>query len=94
MGVTISPLTEEFAKELGLTKPEGALVGAVEAGTPAAKAGVQVQDVIQKVDEQPVKNFEDLIAIVSTKPIGKSVKLTIWRNKKTVNLWPVIKERP
>ena len=94
LGVTISPLTEEFAKELGLTKPEGALVGAIEPDTPAAKAGVQVKDIIQKVDDQPVKDFEDLIAIISTKPVGKSVKLTVWRNKKTVNLWPVIKERP
>lgn len=37
IGVSISPLTKEFSKELGLKKPEGALVGGVENDSPAKR---------------------------------------------------------
>ncbi len=94
IGVHISPLTEEFAKELGLKKPEGALVGAVIDGSPAEKAGLKVKDVIIKVNEKPVKDFRDLVGEVSKTPIGKNIRVTVWRDKKEVNFWVPVAERP
>ncbi len=94
IGVQISPLTEEYAKELGLEKPEGALVGSVESGGPSDKAGIREGDVIIKLNDMEVTDFKDLLDIVSTSEIGKSIKVTVWRNKKSVNFWVTVAERP
>jgi len=94
IGVQISPLTEEFAKELGLNKIEGALVGGVEENSPAEKGGLRIKDVIIKVEDTDVKDYRDLINTVSKTPIGKTIRVTVWRDKTKLNLWLTIKERP
>ena len=94
IGVQISPLTAEFAKELGLKKPEGALVGSVMENSPAEKSGLMLKDVIIKVNGKKIYQFKDLIKIVGETRIGKTIQVTVWRNKNKVNLWVTIKERP
>ncbi len=94
IGVQIAPLSEDFAKELGLSEPEGALVGGVEDGGPADKGGVQVRDVITALNDTPIKTITDLTQQISKAKIGKTVKLTVWRDKKKLNLWVTVKERP
>ena len=94
IGVQIAPMSAEHAKELGLEKAEGALVGTVYPGGPAAGAGLQQRDVIQKVDGKPIKDFRDLLREISQKAIEKPVKLTVWRAKKEITLWVTVRERP
>ena len=94
IGVQIAPLTDEFAKELGLEKPEGALVGSVEQGGPADKAGVRERDVIIGVNKTKIEDFKQLLDVVSKTDIGKTIKITVWRNKKKINLWVTVTERP
>lgn len=94
IGVQISPLTEEYSKELGLEKSDGALVGGVENGGPADKGGLKEGDVIIKLNDSPVTDFRDLLDIVSNSEIGKSIKVTVWRDKKQVNFWVTVSERP
>ena len=94
LGVQIAPLTEDFAKQLGLKSPRGALVGTVTPGSPADKAGIKERDVIISVGGKPVKTFRDLLNVVATTEIDKTVKVIVWRNKKKINLFVTIKERP
>ena len=94
IGVQISPLTEEFAKELGLKNIEGALVGGVEEDGPADRGGLQIKDVIVAVNGNPVKDYRDLVNIISKSGIGKTVKITVWRDSRKMNLWVTVKERP
>ncbi|MCL1910833.1 MAG: trypsin-like peptidase domain-containing protein [Leptospirales bacterium] len=94
LGVQISPLTEDFSKELGLPNNEGALVGGIEGNSPAEKGGLRVKDVITAVEDKPVKEYRELIEAVGKTDIGKTIKITIWRDKKTTNVWVTVKERP
>lgn len=94
IGVSIAPLTQEFAKELGLDNTNGALVGGVEEGSPADKGGVRIRDVITAVNDSAVNEYRDLLTAVSNAQIGKTVKLTVWRDKRKTNLWVTVKERP
>lgn len=94
IGVQIVPLTEEYAKELGLDKPEGALVGGTMSGSPAEKGGITVGDVILKVGDKDIKDFRDLVDIVGKTPIGKTLKITVYRNKNKLNLFITVAERP
>ncbi|MDR3238225.1 MAG: trypsin-like peptidase domain-containing protein [Spirochaetia bacterium] len=94
IGVQISPLTEDFSKELGLANTEGALVGGIEENSPAEKGGARVRDVIIAVDDKPIKEYRELVDTVSKTEIGKTVKITLWRDKKKTNIWVTVKERP
>ncbi|MBP7735588.1 MAG: trypsin-like peptidase domain-containing protein [Spirochaetes bacterium] len=94
IGVQISPLTPEFARELGLQKPEGALVGAVEKEGPADKAGLRIRDVITHIEGKAIRDFSDLVSLVGATGIGKSVRVTVWRDKSEINVWVTVKERP
>ena len=94
IGVQMVPFTEEYAAELGLKEPKGALIGQVMEGSPAAKAGVQVGDVVLKVGDTEVTGVGELIAAVEKTPIGKSMKVEIWRNKSRMNLFITVQERP
>jgi serine protease Do len=94
IGVQIVPLNEDYATELGLKENEGALVGQIVAGSPAAKGGIQVGDVILSANGEKIKNFGDLISIVEKTPIGKTLKIEVWRAKAKLNLFITIAERP
>jgi serine protease Do len=60
----------------------GVIIGAVTPNFPAAKAGLEPQDVIVSVDGAPVKNGDELVAIISAKHPGQTVKLGYLRNGK------------
>lgn len=94
IGVQIVPLSEEYAKELGLGNNEGALVGQVVDGGPADKGGIKVGDVILNVNDVDIKNYSDLVNIVEKTPIGKALKMLVWRDKYKVNLFVTVGERP
>ena len=94
IGVQIVPLTGEYAKQLGLKSTSGALVGQVVDGSPAAKGGVQVGDVITAINGKAVKNYEDVVDMVGKTPIGQTLKMEVWRNKAKADLFITIAERP
>ncbi len=79
IGVQIGPVTKDVAESIGLGKPQGALVSAVEAGSPAEKAGVEAGDVITRFDGKTIEKVADLPRLVgNTKPGTKSA-LTVFR---------------
>jgi S1-C subfamily serine protease len=72
----------------------GALVGDVQAGSPAASAGVQIGDVIVNIDGFDIYNPDELLArLVLHKP-GDQVNLTVTRNGQNVSVPLTIGEAP
>ena len=86
LGVTVQEVNQAFADSFKLPKPEGALVANVEAGGPAANAGLKSGDVITKVDGQPVVASGDLPAHISLAKPGDRVTLEVWRQGKPEQL--------
>lgn len=71
----------------------GVLVGRVKPGGPADRGGIQKEDVIIKIGDQPVKNGDHLIEIISTTPVGSSIGMVVVRNGKHINLDIEIEDR-
>lgn len=68
------------ARQLGLSAPIGALVKSILPESPAAKAGVQVGDVIVEFDGIRVENDGHLVKTVGLTPVGRTVEMVIYRN--------------
>jgi len=72
-------VTKEVAESIGLGKPIGAFVRAVEAGTPAEKAGLEAGDIIVKVDGRPVEKPSDLQRMIGATKPGSKTAVQIFR---------------
>ena len=83
IGVGITNVSRDLADSLGLGKAQGAAVGSVEDGSPAAKAGIEAGDVILKIDGRAVDGSADLSRTIRAVKPGSKVTLTVWRAGKT-----------
>jgi S1-C subfamily serine protease len=85
VGVMLAELTPEIIEQLGLFPAvKGVVVGQVMPNSPASKAGLQVGDVIQSVQDTEVltpKAFQD---IVRKEGIGHVLSLDVLRDKKRI----------
>ncbi len=77
--VTIQEVTKETADAFGLSRANGALVNSVVKGGPADKGGVEVGDIILKVDGKEVHTSTELPRIITAIKPGTKVTLTVWR---------------
>jgi len=79
LGISMEPVSAEFAEEMNLDTPRGVLVKVVGPKSPAQKAGLQVGDVILTFDNQQVRDLHHLRHIVGATKVGKSVEVTVIR---------------
>ncbi len=81
IGVLVQEVGQQLADSFGLDRPRGAIVALVEAGSPAAKAGLKSGDVILAVGSQAVERSGQLSAIISQLKPGAHATLEIWRDR-------------
>src|SRR6185436_7360507 len=81
IGVGIQNVTKDLADSLGLGKASGAAVSNVEEGSPAAKAGLEVGDVILKIDGRAVEGSADLSRTIRALKPGSKINLAVWRGQ-------------
>lgn len=86
LGVMLQDLNQGLAESFGLKTPDGAIVSSVAAGTAAAKAELRPGDVITRFDGEPVRTSSDVSSRVGMARPGQKVKLTVWRDKASVDL--------
>jgi serine protease Do len=92
IGVGIQNVNKDLADSLGLARAQGAAVSNVEDGSPAAKAGLEVGDVILKIDGRPVEGSADLSRTIRGLKPGSKVNLNIWRAGKARDLAVTVAE--
>jgi serine protease Do len=77
LGVGIGDLSPDLADSYGLSNVKGAIVGSVNSGSPAAKAGLKRGDAIVKFNDQTINGASDLTRRIGTTEVGKTIKLEI-----------------
>jgi serine protease Do len=82
LGVRIQPMTKELAQSFRLEEPNGALIAAVEPGSPADKAGLKPGDVVVAFNGQKIDDPNKLPRLVAATKPGASASLRIWRDGK------------
>ncbi|RPJ82487.1 MAG: Do family serine endopeptidase, partial [Acidobacteria bacterium] len=80
LGIQVQDLTQEIRQQLQLEPgTQGALVAAVQPGSPAAEAGLTRGDVIQEVNRKPVRRVQELRQALSSAGKDQPVLLLINR---------------
>jgi serine protease Do len=78
LGMGIQNLTGEFQEYYGVT--EGVVVASVDENSPAAKAGIVVEDVIIKVGDTAITEVRQLQRLIASTNPGSDLAVTVSRN--------------
>jgi serine protease Do len=73
---------------------EGAIVRNVTPNSPAAKAGLKRGDIITKVDNRAINDFEDLQNALSQHKVGQKVNLQVLHNGQQKQMSVTLSQRP
>ncbi|MNK74516.1 putative serine protease HtrA [compost metagenome] len=87
LGVAVAEINPQIAGEIrGAKAGRGLVVLEVVAGSPAARAGLQPEDVILSVDGKALTEPRDLILYLNQKKPGQKVRLSVLRGGQTRNV--------
>src|SRR2546422_10766413 len=92
LGVTYNQLDETAAAANGLVV--GAVVTAITPGSPADRAGIKVQDVITKVNDQSIDDQHPLKDVLRQFAPGTRVTITVYRGGKSQTLQVTLGTHP
>jgi serine protease Do len=86
LGVALGDIDDETAAYLGLGDNRGAVVTAINPGSPAAKAGFKTYDIVTEFNGKKVRNSLELMDAVADSPVGKAVDVKAIRENKEVKM--------
>jgi serine protease Do len=86
LGVGIQGMDQTLAQSFGLKDSGGALVGNVEKGSPAEKAGFKPGDVIRSIDGVAMVDSTDITSRIGNAAPGSKLAIEVWRDGKPVAL--------
>jgi serine protease Do len=75
LGVGYRDLLPEIAQQYQLPVREGVIVTAVARDTPAQRAGLELGDIITRIDDAPITTSGDLVRVLRSRKPGDSVTL-------------------
>ena len=93
LGVTIEDVSASQASNIGLKRPEGALVSVVRDQSPAKDAGIAVNDIIIEFNRKPIETQRDLTRAVADTPVGSKTTAVVLRDGKRLTLNVVVERR-
>lgn len=79
LGVTIQEVNERIASQMGIRDPRGVLVADVADGSPADDAGVNLGDIIVRLNGRDVEDASDFITRIQEAGVGSTVALEVSR---------------
>jgi Do/DeqQ family serine protease len=79
LGINGQPVTADIADSLGLNRPMGVLINEVHPASPLLKAGMEVGDVVVKINDRTISDAAEMKFRLATLPLGQDVKLDVLR---------------
>lgn len=93
LGVGVIRVDEQIARELNWTGSGGLFVSMVQKASPAAKAGLQPDDIILSFNGKRLQDPGELGSLVAALPPGRKVHVQVFRSGKTMQLTAVLAAR-
>jgi 2-alkenal reductase len=93
LGIQYQPLNPQLVGETGLSVSQGAMLQEIVAGTPAARAGLQVGDVVIAINGQPIDDRHPLVSLLLEHIAGETITLDVVRDGNTLQTTITLAER-
>jgi S1-C subfamily serine protease len=93
VGAGTVPLPRRIALRLGLTQIMGAVVSAVETGSPADHAGLLTGDILLAVDGTEITGADDLVRLLDAEKIDRTIPFDVLRRSDRRRFWAALRER-
>jgi len=71
----------------------GAVISAVEAGSPADHAGLLTGDILLALDGTPITGADDLVRLLDAEKIDRTIPFDILRRSDQRRFWAALRER-
>jgi Do/DeqQ family serine protease len=94
LGARLQAVTPEIAETLGLNRPAGALVANVTPGSPAARAGLRLSDLVVAIDGQAIDDPNAFDYRFATRPLGGTAQIDVQRGGKPLRLTVPLETAP
>ncbi|WP_322999041.1 S1C family serine protease [Castellaniella sp.] len=94
LGLEPQDITPDLAQAFQLRDDQGVIVARVIPRGPAARAGVQVGDILQSLDDQPVRDTFDLLNRLAPMKAGSTAHLKVLRGGRSRSLDVTVGTRP
>ena len=94
LGVKIQAVTPDIASAIGMADPHGSIIAWVVGGGPAAKAGMQIGDIVTRFGDTVPTDDRDLLRLIASSAPNSHVALTVLRDGKPVVLPVTLAEWP
>src|SRR5215475_4939304 len=94
LGADLQVVDAKIAEAMNLKLPNGALVGDIESGSPAARAGLKSSDLIVAVDGQAVEDPNAFDYRFATRPLGGTAQVDVQGAGKPVKLTVTLETAP
>ncbi len=92
LGVRIQTVTEEIAEGMGLDVARGALVASIINEDDPAHGRIEPGDIILSFDGVAISDVRSLSRTVADTPVGKTVKVEVWRRGSERTIYVTISE--
>lgn len=93
VGIIVRNASEVEAHQAGLTRGEGAVVVGLARTSPWRQAGLLLGDLILEVNGRPVKNPQELLAVINDRPMRDEVQILVARDAEEVSLQSTVSRR-
>ena len=85
-GLLLQNLDPDLARYLRVPGENGLLVKAVEPASPAARSGIQKEDVLLAIEKRPVSSTSSFNQVLRDYPVDSTIHLTVLRRNKKLTI--------
>lgn len=82
LGIFGQPVTSDIAESVGMPSPAGVIIRKIYPGSPAQKAGLEVGDIILRVNDAGISNDQEIHYRLALLRIGSEVTMTVLHDGK------------
>ena len=94
VGIAAQDVNERIGRELKLKVSEGALIVEIQAGSPASKSSLALNDVITQIDGKVIRSSSDMVSAIRAKKPGDEITIKFDRLGKEKSTKVTLVERP
>ncbi len=88
------PISRALARQFELTQTDAVEVVSVESGGPADQAGLEADDLVVSLGDQPVTSVDDLHKLLTQLPVGVPASVILLRGQKRLQRFVLPEEYP